>query len=186
MEYNIKAILDGLKQRIINDELIIQTPGGNIEKANFYFLPPAKTEEIDRLSTLFQVNLPQEYREFLLQHNGAKLFDIGFGECTDIYSINEIVEIAELMPDIVPNFIPVARHPSCTIYIDTNREKRYMFSQAGGSEFSFLAMGFEEWIEMLILSNGNYFEERIPQLLFRTIDDSELKIKKWLIDGYKL
>lgn len=157
-----------------------------IEKAKFSFSSPAGREEVDHFSKYFQMNLPREYKEFIMQHNGAKLFDIGFGECTEIYSISQVIEIAELMPDIVPNFIPVACCPSYTIFIDRGRENKYMFSQTGGSEFNFLAMNFKEWLETLILFNGNNFEERIPQLLFRTVDNNELKTKKWLIDGYKL
>ncbi|MGG6310470.1 hypothetical protein [Paenibacillus macerans] len=79
----------GLWQRINeNNEFPLQIMGGTVEKAKFEFSAPAGKEDVPFLSEKYKLLLAQYYVDFLLFHNGAKLFDIGFGEYTEIYSIN--------------------------------------------------------------------------------------------------
>lgn len=186
MNYSVYEILKGLRQRVNEDnELIIQTTGGNVEKARFEFFPSASPEELKFLSEKHEINLAPDYVDFLLLHNGAKLFDIGFGECTEIYSISQIIEKVEIMPDIAPGLLPIANSPSGSVFLDTTREEQNIFIQKGGSEFNFLSMDFMKWLEVLIIANGANFEEWTPLLLYRTIDENELMVKDWIIRGLK-
>ncbi|WP_019636195.1 SMI1/KNR4 family protein [Paenibacillus fonticola] len=185
MLFNFQTILDGLRKRTNSkNEILIQLSGGELEIAKFEFNPPARIEEIDFISKKYNVNLPNDYVEFMCIHNGAKLFDVGFGEFTEIYHLNKVDENSELMPDTIRGgLIPVAHYPSGTIYLDTTREK-CIFTNDSSQDFNFMSMNFGEWLEALILANGKYFWEWTPQMLYRTIDNRELRVKEWLIDGF--
>lgn len=186
MHSNLHMILDGLRNRANSKkEILIQLSDGEVVTAKFELNPPVRKEELDYLSKKYNVILPNDYMEFMFMHNGAILFDVGFGEFTEIYSANRVDEYSELMPDTINGgFIPVARCPSGSIYIDTTREK-CIFTNDSSPDFDFLSMNFEEWLTALIMSNGNHFWEWTPQMLYRTIDDRALKFKEWLLSGFK-
>lgn len=181
---NFQIILDGLRKRINSEnQILIQLSGGEVETATFELNPPASEEEVNYILTKYNVALPNDYLEFMCIHNGAKLFDIGFGEFTEIFDLKKVDEYSELMPDTISGgLIPVAHCPSGTIYLDTTREKCVLTNDSS-PDFNFISMTFGEWLEALILANGNYFWEWIPQMLYRTIDNREIRIKEWLMNG---
>lgn len=185
MSYSISDILEGLKKRInSNSELLIQVEGGEVEKAKFEFSLQAETKDINLLTEKYNIKLPQDYIDFLLIHNGAKLFDIGFGEYTEIYSINQVIETSELIPDALPSLLPIARCPSYQVFLDTLCTENNIFINKGASEFDFTGLTFKGWLESLIITNGNSYFERVPFFLFRTIDDGKLKTKDWIINHF--
>lgn len=115
-----------LKKRIdlSGGDLLIQDSDGEVEPAQFRFNPPATQEDIEELEYTYDVELPQDYVDFLKIHNGAVLFDRGRGEYTELYSISQVYEFANVgIPEVSPGFMPIARHPSCEIFIDTSRKK---------------------------------------------------------------
>lgn len=182
---NFQTIFDGLWKRANSkNEILIQLSGGEVETAKFELNSPARKEEVDFISKKYNVILPNDYMEFMFIHNGAILFDVGFGEFTEIFNLNKVDEYSELMPDTINGgLLPIARCPSWTIYLDTTREK-CIFTNDSSPDFNFMSMNFEEWLEALILANGKYFWEWTPQMLYRTIDDRELRVKEWLINGF--
>ncbi|WP_433944658.1 SMI1/KNR4 family protein [Paenibacillus sp. SN-8-1] len=187
MDNEIKLILDGLARRRESSGGVLEIQGsdGVVNSANFELSPPATLQDIRMLESQYQIKLPREYKSFLTIHNGAKLFDIGYGEFTKIFSIEEVDEIAAtMMPEIVPQFLPIARNPSSLIYIDLSRKTKYMFTESI-SEFNFLSMSFTEWINALIMANGCSFWDWTPLMVYRTIDEPELKVKDWLLAGFE-
>ncbi|WP_223066016.1 SMI1/KNR4 family protein [Paenibacillus caui] len=188
MEDDFQFILKWLHQRIELEEGRIKILGsdGKIYSASFVFNPPATINTIRQLENKYQIRLPKDYATFLSIHNGAKLFDIGNGDCTQIYSIDEVDNLAEIMmPEIAPNLLPIARYPGIKFYLDLTRKNNNIFSNESGPDFDFLAMNFTKWFSALIQTNGSPFWDLTPQMVYRIIDDPELKLKDWLLNGYQ-
>nr|WP_237690581.1 SMI1/KNR4 family protein [Paenibacillus caui] len=163
----------------------LQVSHGDVYLASFDFNSPATDEEIKQLENDYEVVLPKEYKEFLKIHNGAKLFDIGYGECTRIFSIEEVYDVANTMPEISSSLLPFASYPSIMFYLDLTREKKYIFSNESSPDFNFFSQNFTEWLSAIIQANGRPFWDWTPQMLYRTIDNTELRVKDWLIKGFE-
>ncbi|MCD2476114.1 SMI1/KNR4 family protein, partial [Staphylococcus aureus] len=46
-----------------------------MEDATFHFKDPASPQEISDIEQKLGVTFPNDYKEFLLQHNGMEMFD---------------------------------------------------------------------------------------------------------------
>lgn len=47
-----------------------------------------------------------------------------------------------------------------------------------------LPQEYKSWLNALVIANGSSFWDWAPLMLYRTIDDSELKVKDWLLPGF--
>lgn len=70
-----------LKERLINNTLMVQQENGYYAKVGFHWNKPATIEEINAYEEQNGIRLPMEYKDFLLISNGAVLFkDINYGQ----------------------------------------------------------------------------------------------------------
>lgn len=71
-----QLVLDGLKKRLdSNNQITVQKKGGKIYTAQFTFNPPATEELVIKFSRETHWHLPPDFKNFLLLHNGARLFE---------------------------------------------------------------------------------------------------------------
>lgn len=181
---NIVGILKNLieREQITKPGIFSQFGGDSIIQASFEFGPPADEVALNQLVQKYDIELPTDFIEFLQLHDGAKLFDYGYGEHFEFYNIQEIDEMSEMMtPEIAPHLLPIGRYPSsCTFFIDTSRrEGKCLFIGEASSEFDYLHMTFTEFLEYITRSNGTPVWEYTKLMLYRTMDDPELKVKEW-------
>lgn len=93
--------------------------GGYVmEDATFYFKDPASPQEISGLEKKLGVHFPNDYIEFLLQHNGLKMFD-----GVEILNIEGIIEYNEVQ-DFSEGYILIGYHFDGRYVIDTNKSKK--------------------------------------------------------------
>src|SRR5690606_24066931 len=88
----VDLTLQGLKKRLNSEStLFIQTEIGYCEPATFSFYPSATESEINSFTKEFGVNLPWDYKQFLVRHNGARLFEHPYyGGGIELYSLDAI------------------------------------------------------------------------------------------------
>lgn len=90
----IKEVLDNLKSQLDENFTRLDPEGligrdGTVLREECVFNPPAKEEEILGLEKELGIMIPQDYREFLMLHNGMTLFKSYLAEFT-FFSLDEI------------------------------------------------------------------------------------------------
>lgn len=159
--YTIKNILDSLKNRLDkNNEIHIQATQGYCYTGKCTFNKPAANEEIDKFIWDTGWSVPDEYREFLLIHNGANFFSFEYGGACYLNSLKQINE--DNVAPISKNFYPVGSYTDLgQIVIDSKRVK------AGRKDYMFLSSDsiiafncdFKTWLDRMIITYGiNWWE----------------------------
>ncbi|MFJ8261007.1 SMI1/KNR4 family protein [Rummeliibacillus sp. NPDC094406] len=92
----IKKVLDALKSQLDENFIRLDPDGligrdGTILREECEFNPPSTEEEIFSLEKELGIIIPQDYREFLLLHNGMTLFKSYLVEYK-FFSLDEICE----------------------------------------------------------------------------------------------
>ncbi|WP_299515897.1 SMI1/KNR4 family protein [uncultured Rummeliibacillus sp.] len=92
----IKKVLDNLKSKLDENFSRLDPDGligrdGTVLREKCIFNPPAKEEDIRSLEKELGIKVPQDYREFLLLHNGMTLFKSYLMEFK-FFSLDEIRE----------------------------------------------------------------------------------------------
>lgn len=130
-----------------------------------YFAPPANPNEIDSFFGELQLELPLDYRQFLLINNGASLFEF------KLFSYQEIFKYYIQWGDkerIPQGWYPIGSDANGDmLYINSNhckekkRENEYLFWKEhdkniydSGIE---LKLNFERWLERFCICNGEPF-----------------------------
>src|SRR5690625_2306880 len=88
----VRKTLKGIKQRLNDDGTItVQQEAGAIFKLHCSFQEPATKEQIKNFQLVYDCILPQDYQNFLLENNGARIF-----EDLDLYSLDELITFKEI------------------------------------------------------------------------------------------
>ncbi|SHM45006.1 SMI1/KNR4 family protein [Gracilibacillus kekensis] len=83
----IRKTLNGLKQRLNSDRtLTVQQEAGAIFELSCSFHNQATIEQLENFQSEHNWILPKDYQVFLLEHNGARIF-----EDLDLYSLEELI-----------------------------------------------------------------------------------------------
>lgn len=166
MKNNIsQLVLDGLKKRLDNNnQLSVQKGNGKVYTAQFTFNPPATSGMIEEFLRDTHWQLPPDYKNFLLIHNGAWLFEsVRYGGG---YELRSLDEIKDSHLDYMPNhWYPISVNNGDYIFIDSNRvasgQNNYLVcfnhDDVSVSEGYYLNMNFETWLERLIIAQGTEF-----------------------------
>lgn len=156
----IEKTLDALRQRLVDNSMLIQYEGAIVSKVTCTFNSPASEKEISRVSELSEFDLPREYVDMLRYSNGFRLFDDIYNGGYQIYSVDEVFEDYNLVrpPD---HWIPIGGYCGDLIYIDTSKkETGYLIFQDPTEiptpTYRF-TIGLSDWLEKLILAQGNQF-----------------------------
>lgn len=94
----LEETLGALQSRLKKDPVWnVQVEEGFTYDAQFTFNKGASEEELNKLEKSLNVNLPLDYKEFLLRHNGSHLFiDTKGDSCTfKLLSISEILDTCD-------------------------------------------------------------------------------------------
>lgn len=156
----VRKTLKGIKQRLNDDGTItVQQEAGAIFKLHCSFQEPATKEQIKNFQLVYDCILPQDYQNFLLENNGARIF-----EDLDLYSLDELITFKDI--NLPEGCFCIASYLDTRIVIDTRLYKK------GISDFLFcldsvesledgtnLNTNFELWLDRLIIAQGvKYWE----------------------------
>ncbi|WP_244944380.1 SMI1/KNR4 family protein [Brevibacillus brevis] len=158
--------MDGLKKRLDeNNQLLVQKWEGLVYPTKFTFNSPATLEMIEEFLRDTQWHLPTDYKNFLLIHNGAWLFEgVRYGGGYELLSLDEIKNShLDYMPK---HWYPISVSNGDYIFIDSNRAKEgkvdYLVRFNHDDDIipengSSMKMNFETWLERLIIAQGTEF-----------------------------
>ena len=162
-DYTIKNILDGLKKRLDNNnETLLQSTNGYCYTGRCTFNDPATDEAIDKFVAETGWSIPEEYKEFLLIHNGANFFSFQYGGACFLTSLEQIIPCN--VASISENFYPIGSYTDLgQVVINSKRimegRKDYMFLSS--DEIIDFKCDFKTWFDRMIITEGiNYWEWR--------------------------
>lgn len=165
----LQVTLKSLKQRITSGQLVSFYRGlGYSRECKFSFYKAATNKEIEEFETETGTLLPESYKEFLLLHNGARLFEVINDELDQsnwfVFGHEEISDYRamEIMPD---HMYPIAKYDQTLICVNENRLKEgqedYLFDRTiytgADVEGEDIKLNFEIWFERLIIAQGEHF-----------------------------
>lgn len=136
---------------------------GGFTKVKCSFNPPASDEEIKLFENNNKVVLPKDYKNFLKQCNGCRLFeDVNYGGESYLFSLKQIEEYpSESVPK---GWLLVGYFYEDLIIIDTNKSNsgnmNYLFVNDCCLSFNYaepLNSNFEIWFDRVIISQGEKF-----------------------------
>lgn len=155
----VETILGNLKKRLDhNSALMVQQCNGYLENSKCLFNPAASQKEIDELSRVYKVNLPEDYRYFLQLHNGARLFLDQHGTHVLLMDIDEILDLHYMeLPD---GWIPIASILDDLVFLDCIRS--VIYCHMDGLPFidsACLHCDYATWLDRIITTQGERFWE---------------------------
>lgn len=170
----MKNILDGLKKRLDkNNEILIQSSEGYCYLGKCIFKEPTTNENINKFETETGWNIPEEFREFLLIHNGAEFFSYDYGGACGVNSLDDIITEYKFAP-LHEYYYPIGSYVDLgQILINDKRVKEgrkdYMFLVADVELIDFKC-DFKTWLDRMIITQGiNYWEWKTKEVF---LDDT--------------
>jgi len=167
LDGSITKSIDALKSRLDSENiLVVQRDEGFLFNVKFEFNTPASIKDVDLFVEKTGWCLPNDYKEFLLKHNGALLFsDAEYGGGFELLSLEEIHrEYLEFLDYIPKNWFPISVDNGDYIIIDSSQvekgQKNYLIRYQGGEPVEYaikLNTDFATWIDRLIVSQGSEF-----------------------------
>lgn len=163
----VNKTLKGLKKRLdTKNQLILSGRAGAVSNAVCKFNPPASLEEINEFEASIKFTLPEDYKDFLLLHNGSIIFDqligdIYVGGGLKIFSLDEMNKARHDLHLLPPNYLPIA-HLLDGQYLVINhhcikdKDPNYLF-MTDLLEHTLLKLNFEIFLDRYIIAQGNNF-----------------------------
>lgn len=164
----VELALSGLRKRLDeNNIMLVQGQQGYCEPAQFTFAGGAESEDINEFFRSLNLVAPWDYKEFLLRHNGARLFEHPhYGGGIELFSLDEIRRyyVSYDYISMIPNgWYPIGSDNGDMLFIDSNqchdRTSNYLY----WTEMLFvdraieIEMNFERWLERILICNGAHF-----------------------------
>ncbi|AMR50656.1 hypothetical protein A1R12_09870 [Bacillus amyloliquefaciens] len=162
----IQMTLNGIKEAVSKYGTfpMLQHGGHVMEDAAFQFRDPASPQEINSLEKMLGVTLPNDYKEFLFNHNGMEMFN-----GIELLSTEGIIEFNEVQ-DFPKGYVLIGYHYDGRYVIDVNKSNKglgYMLhldSIDNIEDAVYLDSNFEIWFDMLVSSNGAKYWEVKPKI----------------------
>ncbi len=166
----MQQLLGGLKERLNNDGRMIKTtPEGINVEVECTFEEPASLEEITQAEKDFKMKFPEDYKEFLLLHNGATLFSMidedgeNCGGELWLFSIDEIKEALEDYNIKKGKFLPIGSVLDQSLAIRSEPLKKGSLNYLGIAEivdrYESIDLNFELFLSRFITTLGENFWE---------------------------
>jgi hypothetical protein len=140
---------------------------GKTSSVTCKFNNPVSFTEIEEFESQTGLTLPNDYKQFLLLHNGASFFDdVKYGGECYLYDIELVLEnFQDRSGDFPSGWITIGYHFGEEIVLDCDKYKngdKYCVMHRGASEPNGIAYGlklsFELWLDRLIICQGlNYW-----------------------------
>ncbi|WP_083676432.1 SMI1/KNR4 family protein [Paenibacillus sp. FSL H8-0548] len=162
------SCLNALKIRLNQSDekvILVQMEKGDLSRKTFSFNPPADTGMIHDFFKENNWNVPEDYAQFLREHDGATLFeDPKNGGGLELLSLKHILpyinDYGYMFPD---HCYPIGFYNAAILMIDSEESKKsseYMFWQScydKHDEKLNLRMNFETWFDLFIVSQGSEY-----------------------------
>lgn len=168
-EFSIVNILETLKTRLDENSLLhVQCRFGIYPKKGFVFNSPILIDKLESLIFAKGLNLPRDYKELLLLHNGAKFFTYEYGHAFCLYSIEEMIDEYNKM--LYHNYSTYHKENCYPIgYVtdigpilmdhsklkQTDKESMFLI----GIETIDFCCDLKTWLERMIIAEGNLYWE---------------------------
>ena len=159
----IKETIDTLKSQLENNKLRLIAPQGEIQTVGFSFNPPIENKRIQEIEEKYNWYIPKDYRTFLLQHNGAKLYQLYLGETNIgggllLYSLEEALTVQQRL-SMNNDYYPIGYVHEHHLMVKNTKydNKNYLYIRYTDKEP--LNMNFELFLDRFIVSNGSNFWE---------------------------
>ncbi|MFC4077774.1 SMI1/KNR4 family protein [Salinithrix halophila] len=156
----VNETLTALKKRLVNQEIEVQGERGFLYKVEFEFNPPASDSKIREFEKNNNITLPVDYKQFLLMHNGAVLFEPWFGGGFELHSLWRIIDSKlEGMPE---EWFPIGYQDGGQLFIDTsvaNENYLIWLDSSILEDAKYLNMNFEAWLDRFVVAQGAKFWE---------------------------
>lgn len=167
---SIDQLFKGLKERLDSEgtTILLNEEGFN-EKAKCSFEEPATIEEITKAEKEFKFKFPDDYKQFLLLHNGATIFsrldedgrELG-GELW-LFSIDEVREAIEDYELKKGNYLPIGSVFDQSLAISSEPLKKgslnYLCIAEIVDEYESIELNLELFLSRYITSSGQNFWE---------------------------
>lgn len=158
---NVQSIIEALKKRLTKENTLLkQCLGGGLIDTKFIFNPPAEESEIESFCKKLGIVLPEDYKSFLLIHNGARIFtEIRIFGLDDIYQLYIKDDFKSILP---LGWIPIGDDLTGYHFIvDTSNLKhdskyKMYHTKIIGSDKE-INLTFEEWLDRLCVCSGDEF-----------------------------
>lgn len=192
--YNIVELtLEGLKRRLDpQSNLVIQGHQGYCRPVTFTFEPGAVEKDIQAISEELGIVIPWDYEQFLIIHNGGRLFmHPEYGGGMELFGLEQIrqyyinYDYKSMIPD---GWYPIGTDNGDMLFIDSNQCQGRFSSYLYWTEMLFvdsaleLELNFERWFERLIICNGVHFWEwkrETPDGYYRNVESSIENLKEY-------
>lgn len=164
----VEKSLNYLKQKLEEKGFFeIYQGEGRVSNVTCKFNDPASLIELEQFEIHTGLSLPDDYKQFLLLHNGASFFDdVNFGGECYLYDIGLVLEnYQDMLGDFPSGWITIGYHYGEEILMDCDMYKigdRYCLMHRDACEpcgvaYS-LKLSFELWLDRLIICQGlNYW-----------------------------
>jgi hypothetical protein len=168
MNLIVNQILSGLKTRLNNGRILVQSTGGYCYNAECLFNEPATESKIEQFHNETAFILPEDYRHFLSLHNGMTLFKGEFEGQIELYRIEEIPTHYKTFYDAFYSYLgdeekdsyPIGYYTDVgMIMINNSTVKK------GDSDYLWVTSidsivfpyDFQTWLDQTVMSQGNHY-----------------------------
>lgn len=158
--------LSTLKQRLNDGKLIVQNEQGNTSVVTCSFNLPVEQKDIEVFENNTGWTIPLDYKTFLQQHNGARIFEmllegnINIGGGIQVFSLDEI-KITHSNLQLPKNVYPIAHLHEVYLLVDNERvinnnlDNLILTDDALG--LYNLQYNFEVFLDRYVVSQGSSF-----------------------------
>ncbi len=168
MESTINEILSGLKKRLNNGKLLIQSTDGYCYEAECAFNEPATIKKLEQLQNKTPFILPEDYRYFLSLHNGVTLFKGVFEGQIELYRVEDIPTYYKTfyeafysyLEDDLKDSYPIGYYTDLgMVMINNSRvkngEKDYLWVTS--LDPIIFPYNFQTWLDRTVMAQGNHY-----------------------------
>ncbi|KAB2399843.1 MULTISPECIES: SMI1/KNR4 family protein [Bacillus cereus group] len=160
--------LNILKQRLNNEnnKLIVQNEQGNTSVVTCSFNLPVEQKDIEVFENNTGWTIPLDYKTFLQQHNGARIFEmllegnINIGGGIRVFSLDEI-KITHSNLQLPKNIYPIAHLHEVYLLVDNERvingNLNYLILTDDALGLHYLQYNFEVFLDRFVVSQGSNF-----------------------------
>ena len=171
LETLISKTLANLATRLNNEPIFsVQNYNGEVMEATCKLYSPPQAEEILEFENETGLLIPKDFKEFLVQHNGAELFaHPEYGGGINIMNISHMMDLYESYREMIPTaWYPIGFDDVGFLWINSEevtentRDCQYLYWSSLidiNEERTALNSNFEIWLERLITAEGKKFWE---------------------------
>jgi hypothetical protein len=165
----VKEIIEAVLQVVdSNNERLLIYDDGSISRSTSMVNPPAEKVAIAEFESCIEHRLPKDYRSFLLEYNGAWIYqyitDLGSngGGGLQLFSVQELKENMYYM-EVYPGFLPIGtmydHYLAISLEAVENQNPNYLYRIDNDDGPQALTLNFDLFLARFVVSQGAAFWE---------------------------